>query len=504
MKLTLSVLAIFAGTVATAQEFHESDLNLQTKYANYVFPYIFSDGTAQLSIDGYVYNFDSEGNPIGKPTQMPEVSREDEWMYYYWNNFNNDSETMVTYSSDGGMTESPKNATFVIESMTPQGKVREKFEFADELDLKRNLCSVIRNDKSSQAFRQFQLEDGTAYGVQIFMSISDKSHPELSKFKDDVFHTFLHLVRFDPKTKQVEISNHMIDKITFPRGGRNSADARMAGVINNKLIIVYETYVSEEAKGLYDVMGSAKKKKLTFWSLDLLTKEEKQLYEYNVDMPEEVKQYDIQFNELSKYGMIVMDCSWTERESTVINGKEETGYSSHHKLLTISSELEFTETSIDVPEKVMLLAETKPAMFMLDVAPDKTLRYCNVIRSTEEAEKRKDNKEHYAVYMFQADESGEISHSYNSVHLDVISQSELGIFTTKRFEEEELEKMYGNIFEPDDFCKLCHSQIKSSARIVNNELITFTVQYLPEHTCGAMKCEIEKIMIRIGRIPLSE
>jgi hypothetical protein len=51
---------------------------------------------------------------------------------------------------------------------------------------------------------------------------------------------------------------------------------------------------------------------------------------------------------------------------------------------------------------------------------------------------------------------------------------------------------------------MCNPQIRNSARIVDGELITCTIQYLPEHTCGYEKCEIEKIMIRVGKIPLSE
>jgi hypothetical protein len=482
-------------TFIAAQEIKEWDFSeLKTKTANSAGVIFDEDGTIGIIIEDYLYHYDQDGELLDEPKQVSGLYSSQNPYYQGARAWNDKTQSLVQYDYAYDTKRKTRTDFFKVEKFTiGDGKSTQDYHFDDTLTVFSKVWKGFDGASTDDDY-VYQKPDGSLVSAEVYLTTSKESHPLIKKPKNRQYYSFVHLIQYDPENKTSKITNNLIDKVTTEKTENSMVHAKIVGVVNNKLIVLFSAYkVSRVATLLREA-----ERTLTFWSIDLETGEEKMIYEGQTSFPENMANYSITQQILTDQNTLITDLSWTEpKKMEGPAGKY--AYSSHHKFLIMDSDFQFREERIDVPTDVLLLAENGAGRFIYHINDENELFYCMqaATKSTRKIESS------YYLYMFSVDENDKVISAVKNSASGIGSPDGIEVFIVKDFTEEELEKMYGEIFVNEDYCKLCPSHLYNYAKIIDNSIVTVTLHFLTEHTCAA-KCEVEKMMVRITKTELDK
>lgn len=435
---------------------------------NYTQIFITKDNEYILSTPHFDFVFDQNGQLIKQVKPDRDNAFYDVLSFYKSSkNIFLDKETDIFYAISGnnGYTKSTTGSILVEKYNTQKCVIdKERIEYPDAIKPSRNLASPILNDYSPYSQMTTMDSSGNILHFELYMSISNQTHPNLNNFENDVFHTFVHIVKFSPDTKEVEISNGLIDKIELERKNKNSAYGEIIGVIGSKLVIKYTSYKSEEIKGLYDATGSAKNHSFAYWTYDVNTKEEVKILEYTTDFPENMEQKDI--NEIILNNKIYSDHSWTEKAT---DGQ---GYVSNHKILILENNGDTSWVNFNIPDSLLRLQYSEPSNLNISIGKDGSLVMSNLLKV--EVEKMDFRKLNFVYFINEEDK---IDLKVFSLEPNIVEVKPVNLFSHQNLEDEDIASIYSSIRSEKELKENignCNLMTHSFVRIIDNEIKLFS------------------------------
>lgn len=342
----------------------------------------------------------------------------------------------------------------------------EKIEFEDNIHPSRNQASEIWNDFSAYSSDYSKDENGNIYSFDLYMATSQQTHPNAESKSEDVFNTFVHIVKYNPATKKIETSNALIDKIEIEKKHKNTAFGDIVGVIGNKLLVRYTSYRSDELKGLYDATGDAKNYQFDYWTYDLESLKEEKILSYTSDFPtnaEGRKMFDKILNDT-----IYCDLSYTVKAS------QPERYTTGHKVLALSMKGDTAWTNYTIPESMYTLSSFIPASFDIQIGPGGALLMGNTLNVQIESGKK---VKCYLLYSKNEDDEVEITVYQQESYMEYIG--DVQIFKYSAIGEEEIKSIFERARQVE--CDLTKGRSGSSfcltaCRIIGNELVLMSTE----------------------------
>ncbi len=441
-------------------------------------PYIVGvqDGMARLFItkdEHYIisqryfnYVFDDNGNLISQ--SKVKTFPDNLYGKLQFGSFH-DLETDIFYDIHNGNGYSRSGYGVVqinkLNSSTAELEI-EKIEFEDNIHPSRNQASEIWNDFSSYSSDYSKDDNGNIYSFDLYMATSDQTHPNAASKAEDVFNTFVHIVKYNPSTKKIETSNALIDKIEIEKKYKNTAFGDIVGVIDNKLIVRYTSYRSDEMKGLYDATGDAKNYQFDYWTYDLESLKEVKILSYISDFPlnaEGRKMFDKILNDT-----IYCDLAYT------VKATEPGRYTTGHKVLSLSMNGDTSWTNYAIPESMYTINSNFPASFDIQIGPKGVLLMGNSLIVQLESGK---NLKCYFLYSKNEDDAVEITVYEQESYLDYIG--DIQIFKYPSFGEEEIKSIFERARQVE--CDLTKGRTGTSfsltaCRIIGDELVLMSTE----------------------------
>lgn len=399
-----------------------------------------------------------------------------------------DTENDIFYSISGnnGYTKSTTGTINISKYNTQKCIVeKEDIEYPDAIKPLRNLASPILNDFSPHSQLTAMDSSGNVLHFELYMSISNQTHPTLNNFENDVFHTFVHVVKFSPETKKVEIFNGLIDKIDIERKNKNSAYGEIIGVIGTKLVIKYTSYRSEEIKGLYDATGSAKNHNIAFWTYDVNTMEETKILEYVTDFPEKMEQKDIK--DIIIDNKLYSDHAWTEKAS------DNLGYVSNHEILILEINGDTAWLNFNIPDSLLKLQYSEPSNLDIQLGKDGSLVMSNILKV--ELEKMYFKKLNFIYFINEEDK---IDLKIFPMVTNFFEIEPTDIFSYNNLNDEDIASIYSTIRNEKEIRENDRNStlfVFSIVRIVDNELKLFTWETINGYNKKQLKKNPDSILI---------
>lgn len=415
--------------------------------------------------------YDENGNLLSN-----SKVKKDESPYYFINGIRSSKSNYAIDKDDIRYSLGPKTSynkknesSLVILKLDPTTlkEQREIINYDDNIVASRNLASPILNDFSPYSQLTTFDSNGDIYNFSLFMSISEQSHPNLKSFEDLKFHTFLHIVKYSPKTEKIEISNALIDKIETKRKDGNTAFGEVIEIIDDKIIIKYTSFKSEENKGLENGIGDAKNYNITYWTVDLNTKEENKIYEYETNFPEKVEDKFIEDVVVNK--KLYSDLAWTEKAS------DGNGFVSNHKILELDIEGEAVWSDFYIPESILRLNSHITANMEIKLGPENDVIMSNLITirvSTHEYDA------YNFVYSKNEDNKIELN-TFLKDHRSFFEVKPIEIFSYKNIDDKIIKEFFEPINSREEIeskCNTCKPIDYGVVRLIGNEIKLFKLQ----------------------------
>jgi hypothetical protein len=479
LRNTISIFSLFIAFVlfnnlVSAQIIQDIPLK-ENSLVFYGSAYITANGEFVFADGEYDYYFDESGKLL-RATEVGYKKSESNSTIHSMrlNDFYSEDKVLegtdLTYNITIGNSAYKKASESSFNSLKYDEKlgiVRESVVFPDDLRPTRNLASPIQNDYSAASDYSYLDKEGNLVGLSLFMATSESTHSS-EQAKKNVFHTFVHCVKYNLKTKQETISNYMVDKIDFPNDKGNFAYGSILGILGGKVIIEYTTFNTkdEEAES-----GATKDKKLSYWSLNLATGEETKLHEYRTSFNDEV--VDLEINHESTSGLIVIDISWTEKSP------KGAGYISNHKLLVFDDQLNISEEEFLIPGNILTLQNSDPAPLQVMVSEKNGLQLANLI--SEETGPNVEDPKRLWLYVYSKNDLKEVELTKRQIGGVVNSVDGYNVFAAKDFTDEEFAQCFGRIRPLEEIKTSAGYRMITAARIIDNELVTFSVEIIQSY-----------------------
>lgn len=411
--------------------------------------------------------FDEAGNLL----YQGKLKKSSENLYMQINRadyFDEENDIFYTIYSGNGNSRSNKGEITIRKVNSSTGDlVKESIDFEENLNPSRNMASEIWNDYSSYSSKTTMDSSGILYNFDLYMAKSQQTHPTKMDTEDDIFHTFVHIVRYNPETNKIDISNALVDKMDIEKKYQNSAFGDVVGVIGTKLIVKYTSYRSEEMKGLYDALGDAQNYQIDYWSYDLINHQENKLLSYTTNFPPETvskKLVDIIVGD-----QIYCDLTYTVKASA----KDK--YLARHKVLNLNLNGDTTWTNYDIPESMFTLYTTSPASFDIHIGKDDNILMGNSLYLQLE-----DDKKIKCYFLYSKNEKDEVDLTVYVQEPTINENNEVELFKYKQLTEEDIKSIFGRVRDSNSNLTKGRTESSSSVtalRVFDNELILFGCEY---------------------------